>query len=546
LFYPEELERNIEYGKKYLQHISEIKTSTALIDFLKERAVSSSVIKAAELEIGKFVIIHRKVVGSDMERLETEISGMLGFRDTVQTYIEHKIKFNSFAEFLIKKRGKYEIYSNNKPFQTEVTVNSYQNLIAHLLTCKIDSDQVKNALRSEPFSDELQLLDRIRSEMLIVDSKMEKRENFVGYSGQYILASKIERPKDIKGQLVIKATHKFFLDADLELTDAHLTIMAPIVEVVGTNRKITMRGSSGATHPIKAAVGQHGSHGKPGHASGDIYIMALDVTNAQSLQIVSLGGDGADGQEGGNGRDGQKCEAPKFLNLQGTNSEIATTVHKEGYKARWQYHSKIVKVVKTFFVWIYNYRRIFESMTLSVINESKRPTNGMNGGSAGAGAPPGAQHFLLKNSDTKIAAENSYGTCGKVGKGGLAGATVPECCQVDYLCSGENAFENLFVYIVIKEYRVIYPKCLPQPHPLTLLCDKLAAENGQDGAASEQSIGALVPKHPFDFSPAENFQVFLKASAQENGSELKDFLKYLATLNDSNGCNLSEGVCRKQ
>jgi hypothetical protein len=317
----------------------------------------------------------------------------------------------------------------------------------------------------------------------------------------------------------------------MELTDTHLTLMAPIVEVVGTNRTITMRGSSGATHQMEAAVGQNGSNGEPGHMSGDIYIMALDVTNSKSLHIVSLGGDGADGQAGGNGKDGQRSEAPKVQYLQGSRNSIENAVLHEGYKAEWGWRNQRSSDGDWFYTVLYNSRTDFETVKLSVINGkgSKEPTNGGNGGSGGAKAPPGVQHFFLKNSNTLIAVTNLSGRCGKVGKGGLAGATVPVCSQVDYLCNGKSSWSNLLGVIYISKYDVKY-EC---GEPKTLDCIKMfpAASDSKDGAPGH-TIGALVLEHPMDFSPVEDLQVFIEASEKENRSELNEFLEFLATLID--------------
>jgi len=98
LSFPEELEMRMEYGQHYLEEISQIKASTTLIDFFKAHAVDSSLGKEADLEIRNFLFLH-KVVGSDMDRLETEISDMLGLREKVQKHIEQTVNFNSFATF---------------------------------------------------------------------------------------------------------------------------------------------------------------------------------------------------------------------------------------------------------------------------------------------------------------------------------------------------------------------------------------------------------------------------------------------------------------
>jgi hypothetical protein len=535
-----ELEKRMEFSQNYLEEFSQINASATLFDLLEAHAVDSSLVRAADLEIRKFVFLH-KVVGSEMNRLETEIVKMFGLREVVHKHFEETVNFYSFAKFLVEQSNRYEVYLNSKLFQSDVTLQTYRKFISLLLSCGINSDLVYGAADLKPASHELQVLNRIRSEMMIADFAMEHDENLAVYSSRYILASQIKHPENIKGQLVIMATHKIILDVDLELTDAHLILMAPIVEVDGTSRTITMRGSNGVTNQFQADVGLDGSHGEPGRVSGDIYILALDVINAKSLQILSVGGDGADGQAGGNGINGQKSESPRVQYLRGSKNEINSLVEREGYKALWgskQWNSDSSEIVFTFF---YNSRTDYETLELSVINSegSWEPTNGGDGGSGGAGAPPGVQGFILNNTETRIASINSTGRCGKVGKGGSAGATVPVCSKVDYLCSGKSKKSNILGFINLGGFNLSYECTQPKNRD----CETLfpAAFDGAPGRYID--IDAQVLTLPMDMSPDEYVQVFLKIFAHENGRELKEFLEFLSTLQiHSNSSNFSDIV----
>jgi hypothetical protein len=228
------------------------------------------------------------------------------------------------------------------------------------------------------------------------------------------------------------ATDKIFIDRDLTLTNTHVTIMAPTVEVVGAGRTLNLKGSKGANFRTCATPGARGLDGNPGSSSGDATIFALNVVNAHALTIHSMGGDGSDGQAGGHGLNGQPSSPPELPNLSGTEENIYNRIHSQNYKVEnWN-----VTDTKTDL----SGRVISKEVYLIVSNEigGWAPTNGAAGGDGGAAALPGDLNISIRNAATQISTESSTGKSGEGGVGGHAGQRAATCAKTAFNCQASR------------------------------------------------------------------------------------------------------------
>jgi hypothetical protein len=343
------------------------------------------------------------------------------------------------------------------------------------------------------------------------------------------LASQIESPKEIKGQLVIMATQKFFIDTNLELTDAHLTILAPIVEVVSANRLITMRGSSGESR-CGAKEAYSGWDGQHGYSSGEINIFALDLINAPYLQIQSFGGTGADGQAGGKGIDGKKSNPPFFpQGLNGTAQEIRVMIQLFGFTIEsWTATAR----ENTDIYVVYNQQKVVEGSHLYLSNKrfGVPPSNGRNGGKGGAGAVPGHQNIILANKETKINLHKLTGKNGAGGRGGSAGSNAPFCVKTFFVCNGLIWKKNLLGFIPLGS-QTMTQDCSLQSY---IDCDNRfsSAYDGNNGS-NGNTLDTQAFKHAMNMTSVENYQAFEEIVANDLSLEkrgiVKDFLNFLVS-----------------
>jgi len=528
-----EVEKRREYSQNYSEDFAKINSPKSMITFFRSHDVNSTQIDAADLETRKYLFLH-SAIGSDADSLLNDTVSMFGNRVKIQNHAVSSEKIYSLAATLLENSGKYEIYAKNEPLHSPVTSETYKNFIFNLKEYGVFSSSVQAAQDLEPTSGQLQALDRIRSERLTSNTRKELRQNFVSYTGRYILASQIKDTQFLEGQLLIVATQKFFVDKNLELIDAHLTILTPIVEVIATNRTITMRGSSGFTRRLAANEGARGEDGQPGYSSGDVNIFALDVANPELLQIRSFGGSGADGQAGGHGRDGIKSSAPTFNRLEGTYGQISYLVKYHNYEIdTW---TKYRPEKKYWVAVVYNEVTNVENSEMILVNrkQSAPPTNGGDGGKGGAGALPGDLNVVLSNTDTRISMRNASGISGVGGRGGAGGRSAPVCAKTKLNCEGQRVHKNLVGFIPLNnpDFNIV---CT---NPYKFDCNALfhSGKDGRNGANGVNSVMQMC-KHPMDLVDGlENLHIYGAAAGGdgklENSGKTKEFLDFLLSFVD--------------
>lgn len=201
--------------------------------------------------------------------------------------------------------------------------------------------------------------------------------------------------------VVLMASRRIVIDFDINLTNTHLILMAPVIDI-RVQTAINLDGEKGVGHTEKKApnsvtAGENGTNGKDGNAgfsSGSLNVFALDIVNPHNLTVTSKGGDGSDGQDGGDGK----------------NGEVGERIVKE-----------IVKYRDSWFLPWFE-REVRDVSNRTVYYTKEKATDGGNGGNAGLGAAAGMVNFYLKNrKNVDCSIETSNGKSGEPGKDGKAG-----------------------------------------------------------------------------------------------------------------------------
>jgi hypothetical protein len=531
----EDIAITYDYVSKYAANMENVKSPTQLIDFFKQNSINPTVVMSVDLEMRKFEFLC-SVVGSDIVNFHNQVAGMYGTWAQILTLVHSNMKFYLVAKTLTEQSGRYEIYS--KPaFPSAVTHANYFSYVTYLLSLNFNSNTFLAASSISPTAKHLHLLNRIKSEHMNPKVTTVTHGNYVSYSGHYVLSSQIQSPEAVRGQIVIMAAQKFFVDQDLNLIDTHLSIMAPEVEVVGANRQITSRGSSGAALPSLQAPtpGANGLNGNSGYSSGVVTINTLDVLNAPSLKILTAGGDGSAGQSGGDGVNGQNSAPPILQSLHGTDGDITAYINSQNYAiAYWSVTHQ--SSGQDIFV-LYNKKRHYEDKDLMVTNKNgaRAPTGGGNGGDGGAGAPPGAVNLVLKNAATSLETTSSTGLSGAGGLGGKAGVNAATCAFSLFGCHGKRK-DKYVLFFKTKRGSFKYDCALKQQAQ----CDSMfsAAADGKNGLIPAQ-LAMQTYKSPLATSTEDQARDFCKLAAApltlEKSGRLHSFLGFVSSLPGASG-----------
>jgi len=531
----EDIAITYDYVSKYAANMETVTSPAQLIDFFKQNSINPTVVMSVDLEIRKFEFLC-SVVGSEVVNFHNQVAGMYGIWAQILNLVHSNMKLYLVAKTLTEQSGRYEIYS--KPaFPSAVTHANYVNFVTYLLSLNFDPNTFLAASRILPTAKHLHLLNRIKSEHMNPKVTIVTHGNYVSYSGHYVLASQIQSPESVRGQLVVMATQKFFVDRDLALIDTHITIMAPLVEVVGANRRITSGGSPGAAMPSPQAPtpGANGLNGNAGFSSGVVTINALDVVNAPSLKILTAGGDGSAGQSGGDGVNGQESSPPTLPSLHGTDGDITAFINSLNYSiAHWSVTHQ--SSGQDIFV-LYNKKRHYEDKDLMVTNRNgaRAPTSGGDGGNGGAGAPPGSVNLVLKNAVTLLETTASTGLSGAGGLGGKAGVNVATCAFALFGCQGKRKDEYILVFKT-KRGSFNYDCSLKQQAQCVSMFS--AAADGKNGVIPAQ-LSVQMYKSPLATSTEDQARDFCKLAAApltlEKSGRLHSFLGFVSSLPGASG-----------
>jgi hypothetical protein len=218
--------------------------------------------------------------------------------------------------------------------------------------------------------------------------------------------------------VLLSASKKLIIDSDLILTNTHLILMAPVIDIT-KETMFQFDGESGESHPDNRAPGpvssgengKDGLDGNPGYSSGSLTVFALEFINARNLTVKLIGGNGGEGQDGRDGKNGNLGEKtvtesetipnrvnPWFAAIPGVGAIAATVA--------WMSKNEVKKK-----------NRIEASR-----NDSA--TDGGKGGNGGVAACPGeVENFIGRESETAdvYLTTTTNGTSGKAGRGGKGG-----------------------------------------------------------------------------------------------------------------------------
>jgi hypothetical protein len=543
-FLREHIVETFNFVLNYGGQMAQINSTQTLLEHFKHMKINSSLVQSVDLEMRKVEFLC-EVVGSDVGNFRSQLTSMYGMWEKLQSNVNSHAQFFAAAALLTARSGSYEIYAN-LPFAANVTSENYNDFMAYLLSLNLNTSTFLATANIMPTQNQLCLLNRIKTEQMNQSIAMEKKKDFVRYSGNYVLASQIQSPEIIQGKLVIMAAQKFFIDKDLILTDTHLTIMAPIVEVVGENRTLTLQGSSGQIVLAGRAPGLNGLNGKPGASSGDLKMYTLDVVNAQALTIRSKGGDGSDGQAGVHGTNGITSSSPKLTNndLRGTESQIHQRVRSFNYKVTsWSSSRKNVNYA-SLIVFTTVSRDITRELTVTNYDGARAPTNGANGGNGGAAALPGNLKLLLKNTATIIAVQSLSGKNGEGGQGGKAGRDAATCASAAFKCHGSK--ENTVILVVVVTDNPYEYRCSLE-HRYD--CDSKfpSASGGKNGTAAathEMRSYKVSVMTSTENEVHEYCKVAVDSAALEKGGLVNEFLDFVFSLPDAKS-QLKDGICVK-
>lgn len=221
--------------------------------------------------------------------------------------------------------------------------------------------------------------------------------------------------------ITLIAAKNVFLDQNLALTNTHINIVAPRIEVIGT-REITLLGSEAGAFPGKSAdsptpgvPGAGGHAGYPGANAGNLVLVSLDVIAPAQLTVKSVGGRGGRGQNGGNGQAGRASDYPSIGEIiKGSSQEVDNFVHSQGFSLE----------------------RTGDYIVVINQKENVLPSVGGAGGAGGPGGRAGNIFIKVRNqaSGAPIKLAQIAGNQGEGGDGGAGGVGVSQCARKHFSC----------------------------------------------------------------------------------------------------------------
>ncbi|XP_059474733.1 uncharacterized protein LOC132196239 [Neocloeon triangulifer] len=252
------------------------------------------------------------------------------------------------------------------------------------------------------------------------------------YSGHYVFLSQVSEilSENTTHEVEIVAMRKLFVDCDLNLTDTHLTIWAPVLEVDKRWTKFSLKGSDAPPIPNSAPTGTSGAKG---FSSGKFHLVVREIVNSEMLFVESLGGNGSDGVGGRKGADGDLSgdfrsdadfDGDKKVKVKQKSDWITDTMKPEYISSYYEYGCHSTGIFTTYCE--------YDVIVTKNLNIECKP--GQRGGDAGAGALPGE---ILINERILFTRRN--GTNGKPGLGGKGGNIL--VLKRYYYCDS-NAWNN--------------------------------------------------------------------------------------------------------
>ncbi|CAB3371220.1 Hypothetical predicted protein [Cloeon dipterum] len=328
--------------------------------------------------------------------------------------------FYTFLQRLTVELKSYEVQILRKSAFLEVSSDNYKDFIFNLSKFKIKVANKDKLISLKPTRQMIQDLNSILNRNL--NHTTRRSFNNFGqeliYEGRNLILSEIapELGKFQKLQnLYLFAQGTIFIDCDLVLVDANVSLAAPTIEVIGGNLTFNMSGRNGKSAPPRLnSSPKDGSPGEDGHNAGHALILALEVKRGAQLTIASKGGNGGDGQDGARGLEGVSSPSPHFSDFY---PEFVSGV------ANWgpiKSHGYSIEHP--------------DKGTLVLVNKqgARPPTNGGHGGAGGKSGKAGHNFILVWKDDHQLRVQVADGLSGRHGKGGKGGEGKSTCAKNVY------------------------------------------------------------------------------------------------------------------
>jgi len=422
--------------------------------------------------------------------------------------------FYEFLHSLNRELQSYHVQIARKSVHVILNSINYKEFIFNLSKFNIKVDNKDRVISIEPTKRMLSDLNSIVGFNLNHTARLTFN-NFgqeLIYEGRNLFLSEIV--SELTKFQNLENVHLFayktiFIDADINLVDAQIFLMAPHVQIIGENRTFEMRGSDGkgyiesATQILGDSSPAHGLPGEDGHDAGNVLVLALEVINAERLTIKSTGGDGGKGQTGGDGVDGVEVKSPHFKDFYPDfNNGVATWEKAKSHGYTIDHLSP-------------------DSFVMTNRQGWALPSGGGHGGVGGKPGIAGNNMVLSeKDMDTYPEVFSTDGHVGEDGKGGKGGKGAPTCVKRTY--KGPCKTKVCELWKPLKDC-----KCLSQS---VHFCDSASdAKDGLDGIVAKDSAQGgkfkvdwkgLMLKLKDSILLTEGLQI------KENQTDLKNYVEY--------------------
>jgi hypothetical protein len=371
-------------------------------------------------------------------------SSKFGDRILIASILQAKLNYYKFLEILIKEGKEYAVQSSKIDFPSSITVQAYTSFVLSLPLYRFSDEVTDLAKNYNPTSVDINRLNFILKNCISKQYDANVTLTASSFSGQHLVLSRIlEKYNNFTGELSFFATDKIFIDVNLSLVDTHLTLTAPVIEVVPGKKEHIIFSLLGSSLPLKSYFDMYpprrGRDGGDGYSSGNVLIAAIAMVNGKLLTVKSVGGDGSKGQNGQPGITATKAPLTYLGNGNwGTESELKNFVTSNGYQILYFYNFKTIsRKFDVLGVWKQNSDS--RSMKLRIRkNGGTPPTDGGNGGNGGSGAIHGDVLITFEGKTHSNSPNVTFinGNNGLGGAGGPPGITAPSCYDTVYTCDG--------------------------------------------------------------------------------------------------------------
>lgn len=225
--------------KKYEARIMQMHNSLKqLTNFAKQRGFSDMDLHDIWIQVEMLKFLHQ-ADGKDVN--DVEKIAVQKLRNWLFAEVKKELKFYSFLNLLIEDFGTYEVQYFGHPIDKEIASlkkENFKEFSNNLRSWKYSAKTERYASDLSPNEANMLALGSVGLQFEQSKVKVEANGGIVTFSGRYVLLSKIkeqvllERVKTGASEVVVIAAEKLFIDEHLTLQHTHLKFMAPVIQVV--------------------------------------------------------------------------------------------------------------------------------------------------------------------------------------------------------------------------------------------------------------------------------------------------------------------------